>query len=119
MEIHKGQIVDALLSSGKHKRSALFVLVPSILLMFLLCLDLMQSPDHQLSVTVLVYSIEEYQMLISPLFKGRVRCKFRPPCSSYAVLALEKYGTVRGTVLTIGRLWRCSPLSEDQGQDYP
>ena len=37
-------------------------------------------------------------------------CKYYPTCSNYAIEALEKYGAVKGTYLTIYRLLRCHPL---------
>ena len=36
-------------------------------------------------------------------------CPFDPTCSEYGRLAFERYGTVRATRLTVGRLRRCRP----------
>ena len=49
-----------------------------------------------------------YQLTLSP-WVGR-SCRFVPTCSNYAIEALEKYGAVKGTYLTIYRLLRCHPL---------
>ena len=49
-----------------------------------------------------------YQLPLSP-WVGR-SCRFVPTCSNYAIEALEKYGAVKGTYLTIYRLLRCHPL---------
>lgn len=49
-----------------------------------------------------------YQLTLSP-WVGR-SCRFVPTCSNYAIEALEKYGAVKGTYLTICRLLRCHPL---------
>ena len=39
-------------------------------------------------------------------------CKFTPTCSTYAIEALEKYGALKGSYLTIKRLIRCNPWSK-------
>lgn len=44
-------------------------------------------------------------------------CKFFPTCSNYAIEALEKYGAIKGSILTILRVIRCNPWSE--GGYYP
>lgn len=38
------------------------------------------------------------------------KCRYIPTCSSYALEALEKYGAGKGTLLTLGRLFRCNPF---------
>ena len=39
----------------------------------------------------------------------RLRCVFTPSCSEYAILALKKYGFIRGLPKIISRLKRCHP----------
>lgn len=51
--------------------------------------------------------IKVYQYTLSPIV-GR-QCRFHPTCSWYALEAYRVHGPVRGTVLTLGRLWRCAP----------
>ena len=36
-------------------------------------------------------------------------CRYMPSCSAYALEAVQKHGTVRGTWLTARRLVRCHP----------
>ena len=36
-------------------------------------------------------------------------CRFYPSCSAYAITALERFGPVKGTWLTVRRLLRCHP----------
>ncbi|MCX8744053.1 membrane protein insertion efficiency factor YidD [Snodgrassella sp. B3882] len=51
--------------------------------------------------------IRFYQYAISPLLPPR--CRFRPTCSQYAVLAVQKYGVVKGSWLALKRISRCHP----------
>ncbi len=39
------------------------------------------------------------------------QCKFTPTCSHYGLGCIQKYGTLRGGLLTTWRLIRCSPLT--------
>nr|WP_304363227.1 membrane protein insertion efficiency factor YidD [Gilliamella apicola] len=47
----------------------------------------------------------------------RSACRFEPSCSEYALLAIEKYGVLKGWKLTLDRLKRCKP--PNGGKDYP
>lgn len=51
-----------------------------------------------------------YQLFISPLLGNH--CRFYPSCSQYAIDAVEKHGTLRGSLLAIRRLSRCHPWHE-------
>jgi uncharacterized protein len=51
--------------------------------------------------------IRVYQYTISPLLPPS--CRFRPTCSQYAVLALQRYGVVKGGWLILKRISRCHP----------
>ena len=48
--------------------------------------------------------------------KTRLQCVMEPSCSEYMILAVEKYGVVKGVFKGIGRLMRCGITS---GVDYP
>ena len=39
-------------------------------------------------------------------------CRFSPTCSEYATEAIEKYGALKGGVLSLWRILRCNPLSK-------
>ena len=38
-------------------------------------------------------------------------CKFYPTCSEYGLTAIERFGAFKGSLLTIWRIIRCSPLT--------
>lgn len=48
-----------------------------------------------------------YQRAISPLFPRT--CRFVPSCSQYAVVAVERYGFLKGGWLAVKRLVKCGP----------
>ena len=47
----------------------------------------------------------------------RDRCRFEPTCSTYMVMAIQKYGLFRGVFKGIKRITRCKP--PNGGIDYP
>jgi len=60
--------------------------------------------------------IRFYQLFISPNLG--TNCRFYPSCSSYALQAIEKHGTIKGLQKGIWRILRCNPLSAG-GIDLP
>ena len=57
---------------------------------------------------ILIALVRFYQREISP---ARPRCcNYIPTCSQYAVEALEKYGAIKGSWLTVRRILRCNPF---------
>lgn len=65
---------------------------------------------------LLIKIIRLYQRYISPLKKPC--CRFYPSCSMYAVIAIEKYGVLRGGIKAVLRILRCNPLFKG-GIDFP
>jgi len=57
---------------------------------------------------LLLIFIKFYQYFISP-FTGN-NCRYYPTCSAYAVEAVEKYGSLKGALLTAKRILRCHPF---------
>ncbi|HIC08748.1 MAG TPA: membrane protein insertion efficiency factor YidD [Aquificales bacterium] len=57
-----------------------------------------------------------YQKAISPLFPSS--CRYYPTCSNYTIMAIEKYGLLKGGLKAIWRILRCNPWSKG-GIDYP
>lgn len=47
----------------------------------------------------------------------RLKCVFYPSCSEYMILAVQKYGTIRGVFRGIARLLRCH--APNGGEDFP
>jgi uncharacterized protein len=44
-------------------------------------------------------------------------CRFVPSCSDYAVMAIDRYGFLRGGIKAAWRILRCHPLSGRSGYD--
>jgi uncharacterized protein len=57
---------------------------------------------------VLIWFVQGYQRLISPLIPPS--CRFTPTCSQYAVEAIDRFGSVRGSYLAALRICRCHPF---------
>jgi putative membrane protein insertion efficiency factor len=55
--------------------------------------------------------IKFYRKYLSGL-KAAPTCKFIPTCSEYGIQAIEKYGVLKGGVLTVWRILRCNPFSK-------
>ncbi|MFQ5355840.1 MAG: membrane protein insertion efficiency factor YidD [Mariprofundaceae bacterium] len=58
---------------------------------------------------LLIGFIRAYQLLLSPVLPPS--CIHQPTCSRYALEALERYGFIRGTFMSIRRLLHCHPFS--------
>ena len=54
--------------------------------------------------------IRLYQITLSPFIGGQ--CRFHPTCSCYAHDAYDKFGFIKGTVLTLCRICNCHPYSK-------
>lgn len=57
---------------------------------------------------LIIKAIRFYQRKISPLFLPR--CRYYPTCSQYALEAVERFGVIKGSILSVSRLLRCNPL---------
>lgn len=55
----------------------------------------------------LVALVRFYQRAISPLFPPT--CRYVPSCSQYAIIALQRYGFIKGGWLATKRILRCHP----------
>lgn len=61
-----------------------------------------------------IWAVHLYQNKASD--ETRLKCVFEPSCSEYMILAVEKYGVIRGVFKGINRLSRCG---RESGIDYP
>lgn len=59
---------------------------------------------------VLIALLRGYKKLVSPFLPSA--CRYSPTCSEYMMLAVEKYGAVRGVWMGLKRLARCHPFHE-------
>ncbi len=75
-------------------------------LVFILYFDL----KYLLIGSVLMYKA------FAPL-KVRNKCRFDPCCSTYMIIAVQKYGLIRGFIKGIRRIMRCKP--PNGGIDLP
>ncbi len=59
---------------------------------------------------LILFLLAFYKRLVSPLLGQR--CRFYPSCSTYARIAVVRFGPLRGGILTLWRLLHCHPLCE-------
>lgn len=58
----------------------------------------------------LIWLIKFYRKNISPCTPPS--CKYTPTCSQYGLEAIERFGALKGGLLTIWRILRCNPFSK-------
>ncbi len=61
----------------------------------------------QLPAFLLILVVRVYQYTLSP-FIGR-SCRYTPSCSHYSIEALQKYGALKGSWLSLKRIASCNP----------
>jgi len=57
---------------------------------------------------ILLGAVRLYKYAISPLLPDS--CRFVPTCSEYSAEAIERYGAVKGSYLSLKRILRCHPF---------
>lgn len=55
---------------------------------------------------VIIFLIKVYQKIPGP---WHLQCRHIPTCSNYGIEAINKYGSLKGSFLTIKRILRCNP----------
>lgn len=65
---------------------------------------------------ILIACVRFYQLAIGPLL-GK-HCRYEPSCSQYFILAVRKYGAMRGSWKGALRILRCHPFHPG-GYDPP
>ncbi|WP_423237106.1 membrane protein insertion efficiency factor YidD [Clostridium peptidivorans] len=58
----------------------------------------------------MILVIKAYRKYISPL--KRPCCRFYPTCSQYALDAINKYGVLKGSFMSVKRILRCNPFNQ-------
>lgn len=71
----------------------------------------------QIAIAPLIGLIRIYQRTISS-FLGPT-CRFEPSCSAYAILALQRFGLLKGCWLTTKRVLKCHPLHKGGNDPVP
>jgi uncharacterized protein len=56
---------------------------------------------------LLLAAIRGYRFLLSPWWGNQ--CRFTPSCSEFAIHAIQKHGSMRGSWLALRRLSKCHP----------
>ncbi|KSU81674.1 membrane protein insertion efficiency factor YidD [Fictibacillus enclensis] len=57
---------------------------------------------------LLILIFRFYQRFISPLTPPT--CRFYPTCSHYGIEALQRFGAIKGSWLTLKRILKCHPF---------
>jgi putative membrane protein insertion efficiency factor len=57
---------------------------------------------------ILIGFVRAYQALLRPVLPAV--CRFEPSCSEYFILAVQKYGPLRGACKGAWRICRCNPF---------
>ena len=57
---------------------------------------------------ILLLLITFYRKCISPLKPPT--CRFYPTCSAYGLEAIQRFGAIKGSYLTIKRILKCHPF---------
>lgn len=65
------------------------------------------SSAQGLATRAAVAAIRAYRRYVSPFTPPS--CRFRPTCSEYGLVAVERYGAARGLWLLARRVARCHP----------
>jgi putative membrane protein insertion efficiency factor len=71
---------------------------------------------RSLFAATLIGFVRGYQMLLRPILPSV--CRFEPSCSEYFILAVRKYGPLRGACKGAWRICRCNPFCQG-GLDPP
>jgi putative membrane protein insertion efficiency factor len=93
----------------KRKRRSWLWIAAVVIAIAALC-DWTRAPSKQ--VSVILYQtivIKGYRLLLQPLGRRFIRCRFHPTCSVYSEQAMQLHGFPKGLWLTTSRLFRCMP----------
>lgn len=66
---------------------------------------------------LLIGLVQAYRLLLKAWIGNA--CRFEPSCSAYALLALERHGAAKGSLLSAKRLLRCHPYCQGGHDPVP
>ena len=90
------------------KKSRLKLLIAILFIgLALAAIDVSRQPENQLSARLYIGFVHIYQAVGRPMLEGVIACRYRPTCSDYSIQAVERFGVVRGLVLTFNRINSC------------
>ena len=72
---------------------------------------------HAVIDRLLIALLRGYKRFISPLLGQR--CRFHPSCSQYAMEAILRHGSLRGSWLAARRVARCHPFCQGGPDPVP
>jgi len=59
--------------------------------------------------TLVLAALRFYKVAVSPMLPPA--CRYTPTCSEYAMEAVDRYGALRGGLMTVTRILRCHPCA--------
>lgn len=65
---------------------------------------------------ILIKMIKFYQKIPGDFHNS---CRYTPTCSNYAIEAIERYGSIKGSYLAIKRILRCNPFGSSGYDPVP
>ena len=72
---------------------------------------------NYLFIKIFVFLIKIYKTMLSPFLPAR--CRYAPTCSEYSLIAIKKYGIIKGVWLSIKRICSCHPYGGDGYDPVP
>jgi uncharacterized protein len=63
----------------------------------------------QIAKNIALQLLRGYKSTISPVLP--TACRYVPTCSEYAMEAVDRYGAVRGSWMSLRRVLRCHPFA--------
>jgi putative membrane protein insertion efficiency factor len=76
----------------------------------------LRRPIDALAAATIRLIVRLYRATLSRWLGGQ--CRFTPSCSEYMLLAVERHGPWRGTLMGLWRILRCNPFCRG-GADWP
>ncbi len=99
-------LINQQLINGEYNHTAVSIIVSVVCLVIFIII---------VTKHIIIFCIHLYQRYASE--EIRLRCVFTPSCSEYMILAIQKYGVIKGVRKGIDRLHRCH--EPNGGEDYP